>query len=386
MARTKKYPGHIRRRGNSFRVALYAGGQRYEFTVQTTDRRIAEDRARLQYAELRRNVARQRQGLPEPMCISGVFAKFEAERLPLLAPNTRSTYQASIAMFRQFFVGNMGDPPVDRVRSGHVKDFLNWRRTHCRQGKRSLSNRTIQKDRTTLHGVFAFAEELELREGNPVTRVTAPKADSRDPVILDDNQYARLVAACEENPMLRLYVLAMGETGARCESELLYLQWEDVDLEKGFIWIASGRDEHRTKSGKGRWVPMTQELRTAMRQHFADFRFAGYAGQASPWVFHHMRSRRRVAAGDRIGCLRTSFKAAAARAGLPENLHQHDLRHRRATTWLAAGKSPVHVKEALGHSDLRTTMGYTHLAREHLLSLVTSDVRAAGRVSLSAVR
>jgi site-specific recombinase XerD len=27
------------------------------------------------------------------------------------------------------------------------------------------------------------------------------------------------------------------------------------------------------------------------------------------------------------------------------------------------------VKEALGHSDLRTTMGYTHLAREHLRSL-----------------
>jgi site-specific recombinase XerD len=32
----------------------------------------------------------------------------------------------------------------------------------------------------------------------------------------------------------------------------------------------------------------------------------------------------------------------------------------------------VHVKEAMGHSDLRTTMGYTHLAREHLESLVAA--------------
>ncbi len=43
------------------------------------------------------------------------------------------------------------------------------------------------------------------------------------------------------------------------------------------------------------------------------------------------------------------------------------------TTWLAEGKNPVHVKEAMGHADLATTMGYTHLAREHLRSLVEQE-------------
>jgi site-specific recombinase XerD len=37
----------------------------------------------------------------------------------------------------------------------------------------------------------------------------------------------------------------------------------------------------------------------------------------------------------------------------------------------------VHVKEAVGHSDLRTTMAYTHLAREHLRSLVDAPVTQA---------
>jgi len=50
----------------------------------------------------------------------------------------------------------------------------------------------------------------------------------------------------------------------------------------------------------------------------------------------------------------------------PLDFNQHDLRHRRVTTWLAEGKNPVHVKEAMGHADLATTMGYTHLAKEHL--------------------
>ena len=45
----------------------------------------------------------------------------------------------------------------------------------------------------------------------------------------------------------------------------------------------------------------------------------------------------------------------------------------RTAAWLADEKNPVHVKEAVGHSDLRTTMGYTHLAREHLRSLVDRE-------------
>jgi site-specific recombinase XerD len=43
------------------------------------------------------------------------------------------------------------------------------------------------------------------------------------------------------------------------------------------------------------------------------------------------------------------------------------------TTWLAEGKNPVHVKEAMGHADLATTMGYTHLAKEHLRALVEQE-------------
>jgi len=233
------------------------------------------------------------------------------------------------------------------------------------------SNRTLQKDRATLHAVFAFAEELELREGNPVGRVSVPKADPRDPVILSDDQYERLLPECADRPMLRLYVLVLGETGARCESEALYVRWEDVDFEGGFLRIASGRDGHRTKSGKGRWVPMTAVLKQVMREHFAQFRFATYSGKKSLWVFHHPWARRRARAGERIQSLRRAFAAAVARA----ELHQHDLRHRRVTTWLAEGKNPVHVKEALGHADLCTTTAYTHLAREHLSSRVDAPSR-----------
>lgn len=224
-----------------------------------------------------------------------------------------------------------------------------------------------------------LAEELELREGNPVSRVTTPKSDPRDPIILSDDEYDRLIAACQNQPMMHLYVLVLGETGVRCESEALYLRWDDVDLENNFIWVASNAN-HRTKSGKGRWVPMTARFTIAMRMYFARFRFAKYRGCQSPWIFHHTHTRRRAEAGDRIASLRGSFRRAVARSGLDPELHQHDLRHRRATTWLAEGRNPVHVKEALGHADLRTTMSYTHLSREHLRALVASSGAIQPRV------
>jgi integrase len=106
----------------------------------------------------------------------------------------------------------------------------------------------------------------------------SPKAEKRNPVILDADQYAKLLTACDKRPMMLLYVTTLAEAGLQCDSEALHLRWEDVDLEDGFLRIASGRDGHRTKSGKARWVPMTPKLRQTMKDHFARLRFATYAG------------------------------------------------------------------------------------------------------------
>ncbi len=99
-------------------------------------------------------------------------------------------------------------------------------------------------------------------------------------------------------------------------------------------------------------------------------------GARSPWVFHHIETRRQHRAGERVGSFYDSLAKAAKIAKTPTGFRPHDLRHRRVTTWLAEGRDVVLVKEAMGHSDLRVTMAYTHLAREHLTAL-TEPVQAA---------
>ena len=232
-----------------------------------------------------------------------------------------------------------------------------------------------------LHRLFDAAEDWEYREGNPVGKVKPPKCDDHDAVILTDEQYDRLLAECDAaGPMLHLYALFLGETGARAYSETLHVQFEDVDLEDGYVRLVSGRDGHRLKSGKSRWTPMTPRLRQAMREHFAAYRFAAYDGQRSPWVFHHSQSRVPIyKAGDRLKDLRGGFDRAVKRAKLPQGFRRHDLRHRRVTTWLKEGKSAAKVQKAMGHSDLATTMGYSHLVKEDLRSLVESDEQVGAK-------
>ncbi len=54
------------------------------------------------------------------------------------------------------------------------------------------------------------------------------------------------------------------------------------------------------------------------------------------------------------------------RAGVSRIIKFHDTRHTFASHYMMNGGSIIDLKELLGHSNLRETMGYTHLSKEHL--------------------
>jgi integrase len=370
MARNKKCPGYLEHRyAESFRWTVCVGGKYHRYTIKTDDREAAERWARKEFDKLERRNKRQQRGIVVGIKVSDLLTYFENERLPRLAPGTRDAYKDSLKPIRNYFVKQFGDPFLEDVHAADVGDFLDWRRRNRLRGEQPLHSRTLAKDRAVLHRLFEVAQEREWREGNPVAKVSIEKGDNRQPVILTNAEYERLLGACRD-PVTRLYVLFCGETGVRCESEGLWARWEDIDLDGGFLTIVSGRGGHRVKGGRTRHVPLTPRLRDALKEHFAQHRFAAYDGRRPEYVFHHTRTRRHYKAGERVRSIRRAVTSAAERAKLSGEWVMHDLRHRRATVWLAEGKSPALVKEALGHADLRTTMGYMHLAKEHLRALV----------------
>ena len=190
-------------------------------------------------------------------------------------------------------------------------------------------------------------------------------------MILSKSEIERLLNEVQDNPILNLFTLTAYETGARSQSEVLTLRWEDLEWTGGGWVNIKSEEEKRTKSGKSRSVPMSPRLVHALKEHEVKYRLA----LGSEWVFCHLvprigkKGKVRTHRGDRIQCLYRGFKAACLRGGLPPDVRPHDLRHTRITHLLADGHSVVKVKEMMGHADIATTMKYTHLVREDLREL-----------------
>jgi integrase len=376
-----KPPGYLTARGGGagppWRVVLCVGGKpcwfgaRTEPTLKYGTRNEVVEWMWRKRDELKKAHQREAVGLLGRVRFTELLRRYRAEELPNMALTSRCSYECTLRPAELYFVTKLGDPMLDQIHTAHVAQYLSWRRSHGPDGlpnTKPLTATSREKDRAVLHSVFAFADMLELREGNPVHRVPKIKSDAKEPALLTSDQYEALVKACEEcaAPAVNLYIRVLGETGARDESEALWLRWEDIDFERGFVTIVSGRDGHRTKSGKTRFVPMTAVLKTALKDHFATNRFTS----DSPWIFHHTVTRGGYKRGERVGSFRRAVVSAVTRANIalkrikqdqiPDRFVMHDLRHRRVTTWLAEGQTPVDVQYWMGHSSITTTMGYYH--------------------------
>lgn len=158
------------------------------------------------------------------------------------------------------------------------------------------------------------------------------------------------------SPVLRLYILAALQTGAR-RGELLNLRWADVDLKARRLTFRV------TKNGEARTVPMTDTLREAL---LALPRPLDTEAHVFPEREPQVLTRR--------------FARLAGRLGL-KNLRFHDLRHDAASTLTMAGVPQRTVMAILGHRDPRMTMRYQHVSPDHLREAVQA-LDAAGRLAL----
>ncbi|MDC7228388.1 MAG: tyrosine-type recombinase/integrase [Spirochaetales bacterium] len=69
--------------------------------------------------------------------------------------------------------------------------------------------------------------------------------------------------------------------------------------------------------------------------------------------------------------LQKSFKTAVRASGVAKDASVHTLRHSFATSLIEAGYDIRTIQELLGHSDLSTTMIYTHVAQKNKLGVAS---------------
>ena len=67
-----------------------------------------------------------------------------------------------------------------------------------------------------------------------------------------------------------------------------------------------------------------------------------------------------------VGVIRAHFRKYRRKAKLSEKVTMHTLRHCYATNLIENGATLLQVKELMGHSNIRSTMEYIHVANIEL--------------------
>ncbi len=213
---------------------------------------------------------------------------------------------------------------------------------------KKASKRTVNLEVTMAKAMFNKLVELEVIPDNPIKAVKKIRGpESKTLEFLTRAEIEVLLPAL--TPAYYPLIYTFLKTGLR-KSELVYLEWSDIDLEKLQIRVVN-KKAHPTKSYKPRYIPIDRKLEEVLRS---------LKRTKSPYVFMTRRDTLRT------NNIITNLKRAARLAGIKKNVTVHMLRHTYASHLVMAGVDLATVKELLGHSVITTTMRYAHLAPDHL--------------------
>jgi integron integrase len=283
------------------------------------------------------------------------------------------TEQAYVGWVRQFirFHGlrhpqSMGGPEVEQ--------FLN-----ALANERQVAASTQNQALSALLFLYGEVLGIELPWMGEIARAKHPR---RLPVVLSREEVRQVLALTEgvHGLMARL----LYGTGMRL-MECVYLRVKDLDLARREIVVRQGKGaKDRITMVPGTLVPDLQAQLLRARSTWAADRAAGRGGVELPhalekkypkaplaWGWFWVIPAPTLSADPRSGEIRRhhvheaglqrAIKRAVQAAGIAKPATSRSLRHAFATHLLESGADIRTIQELLGHSDVSTTMIYTHV-------------------------
>jgi integrase len=203
---------------------------------------------------------------------------------------------------------------------------------------------TVKSIMALLKRISNFAKNKRLCKGIDF-KITLPKVSNQKTEFLSEEELKRLLNAIKEdtNPYAGPVMLIALYTGMR-KSEILRLEWKDIDFEHGFIHIRG------PKGGQDQKIPLNEAAREVFeklpRTH--ELIFPGIHGLRTG-IYH-------------------AIGAIKKKAGLPKDFRPlHGLRHHYASMLASSGKVDLYVlQKLLTHKSPSMTQRYAHLRDEAL--------------------
>jgi integrase len=344
--------------------------------LNSTTERAAVD----EYNDLRGQVAKGAKVAPSSVRFKDVAEEWLEQKNGRLKEWTLRNYRASLdnEILPRFGHRKLRDISVD--------DIAKFVRDLDAKGK---STSTIQNHLKPMSQTFRYAMRRGLISVNPVGLMTPDDRPEKRVQVKayewSDDEITSVFTTAEQlakgararadyTSLLRTAVF----TGLRL-GELLGLQWQDVDFEDRVIIVqrqwTKAHEFSTPKTTAGiRRVPLTADM-VALLKTEKEAAFSEGRAKPEDLVFPS-----RAGSPMMHRSVQRAFESIRDRAGLPEHLTFHDLRHAFASLAAHAGVETRMLSEAMGHSHATVTARYTHLYNRERAE--ENFRRALGSISL----
>ena len=227
--------------------------------------------------------------------------------------------------------------PMKQVKVQELRDYL---LKYLRE-ERGLTEKSVNY----YNNVIRFIYDVVIDE--PINKRQLPlyKGKRRLPKILSEEELNVFFNVCENYMYKTIFMMIYG-SGLRI-SEATNIRIEDIDSKKMRLFVRNGKGEREryTVLPKASLEMLRECYRRYKPNHPEGYMFLNREGNPL-----------------KVERLRVFFRRYRRKAGISEEFIVHSLRHSFATRLVEEGVPLVQVKELLGHSCIRSTMTYVHVA------------------------
>ena len=290
------------------------------------------------------------------------------------------TEKKNIRWIREFLLRTSINP--EKLNTSHVKNYLTYLAV-----SRKVSAATQKQ---AFNAILFFYRHVLNKEIENLEGVLRAKPKLKLPTVLTPAEISSVFSKLEGR--YRLMSELIYGSGMRL-NECLNLRIKDLDFHRGSILVRSGKgnkdrltilparligdlqkqlslseklhQEDREKDIEGVMMPaaLSRKYRNASKEWSWFWIFPSDKLSIDPLTntirrFHIYPST-----------LQKAFKTAVIKSGIAKDASIHTLRHSFATSLIEAGYDIRTIQELLGHSDLSTTMIYTHVANKNKLGV-----------------
>jgi len=328
----------LRQKGNRYYVDYRLDGKRIRKNVSTS-KKIAE----LYLKDLELKIAKgESDFFKKDEVLEKLFTDYLKYSKTNHSPSTQKRYRAIIDNFNRFISSYPYITKISQLNPKLLEDYKAFR------VEEEASNKTINMELKTIRAILALAKTWGYTKDNPTDGVRFMKITNHiAPRFFTEAECKKLLTTCNEWEYPIFYTLL--NTGMR-KSELLNLEWDDIDFNRKKIKLRVKDD----------WSPKTSERQIPINESLVGVLKELETKKKGRYVFHDK--------GQQIenNRLRKRLMSLTKRCGFPDATKLHTLRHTFASHLVMKGVDLPTVKKLMGHSDIQTTMIYSHLADEHV--------------------